>query len=338
LNRTNPAPRSQPSQASLPTFDKVVRGVSDGLLERLNKMNAPIYGILGDISDYLNEGEREVLKKGIAEQLRQGVQPSRMPVGGNINTGRANLTTAVRELTQELVGNSRNIPRAPAPSALPQSTRELLLPLGDDSEWLKRFMEQTEPIQITPGVQNLFEGASLPGGAFDVSKVATDFGTIAAASILRGVLDVSRVSDASRGAQIAQAHNVRVGDRVGYYDRPVSQSVNMPGATQATRATEARGRLQSTVQNTAAALTTEELELLYAQITEDSAKASAEMTRQIGLIKEQAALIKSGINSELAAEFVQLEANYNKQVERIKARKLAVAVEQLRIKQAEKIT
>ena len=279
LNRTNPAPRSQPSQASLPTFDKVVRGVSNGLFERLNKMNAPIYGILGDISDYLNEGEREVLKKGIAEQLRQGVQPSRMPVGGNINTGRANLTTAVRELTQELVGNSRNIPRAPAPSALPQSTRQLLLPLGDDSEWRKRFMEQTEPIQITPGVQNLFEGASLPGGAFDVSKVATDFGTIAAASILRGVLDVSRVSDASRGAQIAQAHNVRVGDRVGYYDRPVSQSVNMPGATQATRATEARGRLQSTVQNTAAALTTEELELLYAQITEDSAKASAEMSK-----------------------------------------------------------
>jgi tape measure domain-containing protein len=337
LNRTNPAPRSQPSQASLPTFDKVVRGVSNGLFERLNKMNAPIYGILGDISDYLNEGEREVLKKGIAEQLRQGVQPSRMPVGGNINTGRANLTTAVRELTQELVGNSRNIPRAPAPSALPQSTRQLLLPLGDDSEWRKRFMEQTEPIQITPGVQNLFEGASLPGGAFDVSKVATDFGTIAAASILRGVLDVSRVSDASRGAQIAQAHNVRVGDRVGYYDRPVSQSVNMPGATQATRATEARGRLQSTVQNTAAALTTEQLELLYAQITEDSAKASAEMTRQIGLIKEQAALIKNGINSELAAEFVQLEANYNKEVERIKARKLAVAAEQLLIKQAEKL-
>jgi tape measure domain-containing protein len=337
LNRTNPAPRSQPSQASLPTFDKVVRGVSDGLFKRLNKMNAPIYGMLGDISDYLNEGEREVLKKGIAEQLRQGVQPSRMPVGGNINTGRANLTTAVRELTQELVGNSRNIPRAPAPSALPQSTRQLLLPLGDDSEWRKRFMEQTEPIQITPGVQNLFEGASLPGGAFDVSKVATDFGTIAAASILRGVLDVSRVSDASRGAQIAQAHNVRVGDRVGYYDRPVSQSVNMPGATQATRATEARGRLQSTVQNTAAALTTEELELLYAQITEDSAKASAEMTRQIGLIKEQAALIKNGINSELAAEFVQLEANYNKEVERIKARKLAVAAEQLLIKQAEKL-
>ena len=61
------------------------------------------------------------------------------------------------------------------------------------------------------------------------------------------------------------------------------------------------------------------------------------MTRQIGLIKEQAALIKNGINSELAAEFVQLEANYNKEVERIKARKLAVVAEQLLIKQAEKL-
>jgi tape measure domain-containing protein len=226
LNQTNPAPRSQPSQASLPTFEKVARDLSGRAFERLNKMNTSIYGILGDISDYLTEGERAVLKKGIAEQLKQGVQPARIPVGGNINTGRAHLTTAVRELTQEILGNSKSIPRAPAPSALPESSRQLLLPLGDDSEWRKRFMEQTEPIQIIPGVQNRIEGASLPGGSFDVKKIATDFGTIAAASILRGVLDVSRIPEASRSAQIAQVQSLPT--------VPFSQPVDMPGAAATT--------------------------------------------------------------------------------------------------------
>jgi tape measure domain-containing protein len=199
-------------------------------------------------------------------------------------------------------------------------------------EYARKFREGREEMQKRFGPRSEVD---VPG-SFDVSKVATDFGTIAAASILRGVLDVSRVPDASRGAQIAQAHNVNVGDRVGYY-QPQSQKVDTASTPEAIRTTESRGRLQSTVQNTAAGLTAASLELLYAQILGDSAKASAEMTRQIGLIKKQAALIKSGINSELAAEFVQLEANYNKQVERIKARKLEAAVEQLLIKEAGKL-
>jgi tape measure domain-containing protein len=185
--------------------------------------------------------------------------------------------------------------------------------------------------------------SDVPEG-FDTSKVATDFGTIAAASILRGVLDVSRVPDASRSAQIAQAHNVNVGNRVGYY-QPQSQQTSPAGAPydmtagspEAARTTESRGRLQSTVQDTGAVLTAKELELLYARITEDSAKASAEMTKQIDLIKKQAALIRNGINSELAAEFVQLEANYNKEVDRIEARKLEVAAKKILIKEAEKL-
>ena len=316
LNRTNPAPRSQPSQASLPTFDKVVRGVSDGLFERLNKMHAPIYGILGDISDYLNEGEREVLKKGIAEQLRQGVQPSQMPVGGNINTGRAHLTTAVRELTQELVGNSRNIPRAPAPSALPQSTRQLLLPLGDDSEWRKRFMEQTEPIQITPGVQSLFEGASLPGGAFDVSKVATDFGTIVAASILRGVLKAPEISEAFGSDQVAQVAKI-----------PVSDFVNAPSTVPrskwpgAAATTEARENLGTETLGMLDDKKFASLRNYFASMNEDGIKIIKNFEKQGKQLDAQLSLMRDGLEPSLAQQLVLQEETYSLAVEELQGRR-----------------
>lgn len=333
LNRTNPAPRSKPSQASLETFEGIVRSLSKTVFTRLNSMPVNIDGILGDISDYLEEGEREVLRKGIADQLKQGVSPSSMPIGGNINTGRAHLRQAVTGITAELLGTPKTMPRGPASTERPQLNRQLTLPLGGDSEWLQRYFEQTEPPRLNHGFSGM-EGASLPGAGFDTTKVATDFGTIVAASILRGVLDVSRIPDASRSAQIAQAYNVPQSQQTSPAGAPYDATLGTP---EAIRATEARGRLQSTVQDTGAAMTAESLELLYVQITEDSAKASAEMTKQISLIKKQAALIRSGINSELAAEFVQLDANYNKEVDRIKARKLAVAVEELLIKEAENL-
>ena len=84
--------------------------------------------------------------------------------------------------------------------------------------------------------------ADVPEG-FDTAKVATDFGTIAAASILRGVLDVSRVPDTSGSAQIAQAHNVRVGNRVGYYDRPTSPQVDRPSASTTTQLQNTAGEV-----------------------------------------------------------------------------------------------
>jgi hypothetical protein len=142
-------------------------------------------------------------------------------------------------------------------------------------------------------------------GSFDVSKVATDFGTIAAASILRGVLDISGVPGVTGGTPIAQAY--KVGEQVGY-DQPQ----------------EPIRRLGSEVQAASRAKADARLGLVYDQIVEDSVKASGELTKQIDLIKKQAAAIRGGINSELADEFVQLDANYEQELARIEARKLSV--------------
>jgi lambda family phage tail tape measure protein len=316
FNRINPSPRSKPGQASLTTLEGVVENLAKRVFKRLSDMPASIYGILGDLSDYLEEGEKEVLRKGIAEQLQQGVDPSLMPNGGNKNTGRANLRQAVKDITAEILGNEKIAPRGAAPTSP-------LVPLGGDSEWFQRFMEQPP---IVPGVQNRIEGASLPGAGFDVSKVATDFGAIAAASILRGVLDTSMAPSPAKSNQIAQVY--QMGDRVGY---------GQPQLQNAGPATGSMQRLGSEVRAAEAAEAAARLRVVSLQILEDSVKASREMTKQIDLIKEQATAIRNGINSELADEFVQLDANYEKELARIKARNLAVVQEKELIDTAEKL-
>lgn len=290
LNRTNPNPRSKPSQASLTTLEGVVRDLSGRVFKRLNDMPASIYGILGDLSDYLEEGEREVLRKGIAEQLQKGASPSQMPIGGNRNTGRGNLQKAVREITSELLGNKKINPRGSAP------TRPLS-PLGGDSEWLQRLME---PPSIVPGVQNRIEGAFLPGGSFDVSKVATDFGTIAAASILRGVLDTSSIPGIFRSVQVAQSQ--------------VPESQQLRGPDGAIQTTQSRQALQETGNAAARTAEVNKLREAFASVTADSATYTNDLQKQIDLIREQARFINAGVRQSMAQELAPLNLRREKEI------------------------
>jgi tape measure domain-containing protein len=300
----------------------------------------------------MGEIQRSYAKQ-VAKIIEDGTSKAakRMAYAGELAAKYIERASLLQARASVVIPDGSSLPTIPRPVA---SGSELVYPnltpdeVPDQFKRIDRRVIELErnlrSSRQTPDIGEQLAGMLSAEGGFDVSKVATDFGTIAAASILRGVLDVSRVPDASRSAQIAQAHNVNVGDQAGYY-QPQSQQTSPAGAPygatlgtpEAARTTESRERLQSTVQDTEAVLRAKNLELLYAQITQDSAKASAEMTKQIDLIKEQAALIRNGINSELAAEFIQLEANYNKEVDRIKARKLAVAIEELLIKEAEKL-
>ena len=297
LNRTNPTPRSAPSQASLKTLEGVVRSLSRTVFTRLNSMPVDIDGILGDISDYLEEGEREVLRKGIAEQLKQGVSPSRIPTGGNINTGRGHLRQAVTDITAEILGTPKSIPRAPASSGQSQFNRQLLLPLGGDSQWLEQL---NEPPRVIPGVQNRIEGAFLPGGSFDVSKVATDFGTIAAASILRGVLDTSSIPGIFRSVQVAQSQ--------------VPESQQLRGPDGAIQTTQSRQALQETGNAAARAAEVNKLREAFASVTADSATYTNDLQKQIDLIRERARFINAGVRQSMAQELAPLILRREKEI------------------------
>ena len=222
LNRTNPAPRSKPSTMSLSDFDNMLKGMLKGLLNTtLSNMSWSGGAIKGDLSSYLTEGQLKVIKDGSFELIKK------YGLGYVENLARGSFKGAIREGAE-----LNKIPVKPRGGATLRGPAQSdpLTPtfddiFNDDNSWLQRYMEQTEPPRLHHGTSGM-EGASLPIPGFDVSKVATDFGTIAAASILRGVLDVSRIPEASRSAQIAQVQSLPT--------VPFSQQVDMPGAAATT--------------------------------------------------------------------------------------------------------
>lgn len=143
MNRATAAPRSKPSQASLDAFSGVSRTISQNAFDTLNKQGIT-FGILDDISDYLQPGQIDIIKKGVVEQLKQGVQPSeivRRASGGSINTGRGHIRGAVENAIEDYQKNYQSKPGA--------------------SSILDRYlqqMKQTEPPLIVPGVSSQFEG------------------------------------------------------------------------------------------------------------------------------------------------------------------------------------
>jgi hypothetical protein len=145
LNKWNPNPRSKPAQADFNTFANVVRNVSHSAFTELNNMPGPtMYGLLGDISDYLNPNQLNIIKQGVKEQLNQGIPASKIIYegkGGNKNTGRANVKNAVEKFVNEFKGSA------------PGSPQE-----KNSQEWLQRYMNQTDPPLIIPGVEQQFKG------------------------------------------------------------------------------------------------------------------------------------------------------------------------------------
>ena len=288
-NRLNPAPRSKPSTASLSTFSDILQGIQRDLLTKtLSHMSWSGGAVKGDLSEYLTEGQLKIVQGGAADLVKKyGPDLVERLVGG-----------AFKAAIREAAGLEKAKPtsRAGAISRPLNST-------GGDEEWIQRYMQQTEPPQIIPGVQNRIEGAFIPGGSFDVSKVATDFGTIAAASILRGIFDASRIPEASRSAQIAQGQApYQAGSQIG--DIPRSQQVDLPGA--ALQTTQTRQRLLQEGNAESRQKDAERLTLEFAKVNEDSTTYTRELEKQVALIEEQARFMRVGVGREISKELAQL--------------------------------
>ena len=167
------------------------------------------------------------------------------------------------------------------------------------------------------------EGASLPGGAFDVSKVATDFGTIAAASILRGVLDNSEVFGASGSMQIAQASNVKVGDQVGS-DSPRPQKANAPAISGAAATTQARKDLGAETLGVLDQKKLQNLQNYFAAINEDGIEIVNNLKQQGEQLDAQLLLMEGGLEPSLAQQLVLQDKIYNSAVTELEGRRKKV--------------
>jgi len=205
-NRWRTNKRSAPAAASLSTFEGVAQVVARDAFRKLNQMGG-MYGIINDLSDYLTETQLDVLRKGVREQLKQGVEPYQMPTGGNPRTGRASVEKAIRAITGDII-------------------EEIRLEEAQDIDGIniRRLMQLNEPPRIEPGIESKFEGAMLPGRGFDISRLARNYGSIASASpgplgliaqAIQGAAPTSQLRQQGAQQQIQQINQNQLQEQFG---------------------------------------------------------------------------------------------------------------------------
>ena len=201
--------RSQPSRQPISSFVQMTQGIHAGMSESLRKAGAlatrsgerSFY----DFSDFVSPQQRQMLTTGLKESLSAAMDqsftelrnstssvrdPSAMPSFSNAITRLGPVINQFRGLFQEVLSQEAASGHRYAQDAMkklgmqapvseqfyrsPQYTQPGLL-----QEQLEKLMEQP---RIQPGVESQFEGAMLPGAAFDISKISQSFGEIATAS------------------------------------------------------------------------------------------------------------------------------------------------------------
>jgi lambda family phage tail tape measure protein len=268
-------PRSKPAAASFSTFEQVLGNLTDTVFKKLNSQGA-IYGILGDISDYLSDAQLRIIKTGIMEQLKQGTAPSRLlqhTDGRSSFTSRPNIKSAIKQLTLEAI---TELQRAGAKN-------------GIAGEYSPLIFDQP---RVVPGVGKDFEGAMLPGG-FGTSKLARNLGNVASGQ-LQGVL-------AGLTNTLIAGTPYRVGDPVGPNIRPIPVQPATKGAPESSAAAKDAAQSQGAMQLALdlAEVRTKALEPLQAQ--------TRRLQEQNDLYKAQQTYLQQGITPALAEQFAQVD-------------------------------
>lgn len=185
---------------------------------------------------------------------------------------------------------------AAAPDA-PITTDMFERQIDDQMRLHRRLMELGEPPRINPGFD--MEGAMLPSNLnFDVSKLGADFGTIAAASFMRGILP---------DQQLAQAQRIKV--------IPVSQqtTLNTPSLRGgAAQTTQARERLRRAGTEASRAKELDEIVASFAEANLGAAQYKNNLEEQLSLIRQQSGLVSAGFTPEQAAALGEIEVSYER--------------------------
>jgi lambda family phage tail tape measure protein len=258
-------------------------------------------GSMLDFSDYASPQQSQVIGKGIREVLGRAYERSIM-FGGDKNAFSAAidqlapLTRKFGGLIEEVlqiearkgyVYAEKALPRlrlAPTPAARPEERQYMM-------DRLDRMYEQP---YITPGIQNRIEGASLFGTGFDVSKIATDFGQIASASFIGGLL--AQNSGAPRP--------YRVGDTI---PGPPAARPN-PVIPSAEATTQLRNTQAQTEEQERQAKTAQLIEEAFADVNREGAQFTNGLNEQLQLLEDQRTYLDMGFSDSLSSDL----ANVNK--------------------------
>ena len=160
-NRNNPNPRSKPATIGLNAFRGILKEMESNVFRNtIGRMNWAGGIAKGDLSEFLNEKQLQVIRSGVADLVKTGRTFRIDQLAGG------SFAKAIREALElenyKQTGQTK--PAKPSLPAKPSPSGDFFLWEENDAQerdWLKRYMERTDPPRINPGVEGQFEGASL---------------------------------------------------------------------------------------------------------------------------------------------------------------------------------
>ena len=325
-NKLREVKRSKPAVMSAASLVNAVESIYTDLGSTVRKAGGLAVkagerlGSMLDFSEYASPQQSQVIGKGVREVLGRAYERSIM-LGGDKNAFSdaidqlAPLTRKFGGLIQEVLQiearkgyayAEKALPRfrlAPTPAARPEDRRDMM-------DRLDRMYEQP---YITPGIQNRIEGASLPGTSFDVSRLGKTFGEVASASFIGGLLAQNpAISEAARNGQIAQAHNVKQGDRVGEYPAQPRKAnpptfYRLPAIPSAEPTTQLRNTQAQKEQDDARAKAAQQIREAFAGVNAESAQFTNDLNEQLQLLGSQRKYLDMGFSDSLSRDLANLD-------------------------------
>lgn len=209
-NQIREQKRSKASRMPISSFVAITKDIHQGMSEELRKAGALATRAnersFFDFSDFVSPQQQQILTTGIKESLsaamdqsfselrqlngRGGNDPSGMPSFSNAIQRLAPVINQFRSLFEEVLSQEAASGQRYAMDAIKKLGMQAPVDMqfyrspaytqpGLIQERLDRLYNQPN---IQPGVEGQFEGAMLPGGSFNISRLARNFGNIASAS------------------------------------------------------------------------------------------------------------------------------------------------------------
>jgi lambda family phage tail tape measure protein len=153
-----------------------------------------------------------------------------------------------------------------------------------------------------PGIQDGIEGASLLGTGFDVSKIATDFGQIASASFIGGLLAQNSPIPESQKLRDSQGRELNRGQPTAY---PI------PAIPSAEATTQLRNTQAQTEEQARQAKTAQLIEEAFADVNREGAQFTNGLNEQLQLLEDQRKFLDMGFSDALSSDLANLDRGLN---------------------------
>lgn len=322
-NKLREVKRSKPAVMSAASLVNAVESIYtdlSGTVRRAGGLAVKAGERLGsmlDFSDYASPQQSQVIGKGVREVLSRAYDRSVM-LGGDKNAFNnaiaelAPLTRKFGALIQDVlqiearkgyVYAEKALPRlrlAPTPAARPEDRQNTM-------DRLDRMYEQP---YITPGIRNRIEGASLFGAGFDVSKVATDFGQIASASFIGGLL----------AQNSAAPRPYRVGDTIPGPPATQPAAYPIPVIPSAAGTSRLRNQQAQTELEAARGDAADKLNEAFRRINAESTEFTKGLNEQLQLLGSQRKYLDMGFSDSLSRDLAALDKQRSDDLAELKAK------------------